>query len=101
MKEDENAVIASRKEDFEKLLPIFLVGNPDDNMNASDMDSIIRRLTVVVKLHPKSKWTDVSYFNIGKGYFYKKDYESAEATFQFVSSEFKDPNATSATTHSA
>src|SRR6266480_5015455 len=92
MKEDENAVIASRKEDYEKLLPIFLTGNPDDNMPGTDMDSIIKRLTVVVKLHPKSKWTDDSYFNIGKAYFYKKDYESAMATFQFVSSEFKDDN---------
>ena len=95
MKEDENAVMASRKENYEKLLPIYLTGNQEDNMSGSDMDSIIRRLTVVVKLHPKSKWTDDSYFNIGKAYFYKKDYESAMATFQFVSSEFKDENAAS------
>lgn len=90
-------MVEGRTEDYEKLLPIYLTGNPDDNFSSSDMDSIIRRLTVVVKLHPKSKWTDDSYFNIGKAYFYKKDYESAIATFQFVSSEFKDQNAASST----
>lgn len=93
MKEDEKTVAASRREDYEKLLPLFLTGNLEDNFPASDMDSIIKRLTVVVKLHPKSKWSDDAYFHIGKAYFYKKDYSSARATFQFVSSEFKDENA--------
>jgi tetratricopeptide (TPR) repeat protein len=90
MTEVENSVLASRKDDFDKLLPIYLLGNPEDQFSGNDLDSIIKRLTVVVKLHPKSKWADDCYFNIGKAYYYKKDYESASAAFQFVSSEFKD-----------
>src|SRR5262249_47455573 len=90
MTETENNVLAARKEDYDKILPIYLVGNPEDQFSSADMDSVIKRLTVVVKLHPKSKWADDCYFNIGKAYFYKKDYESAAATFQYVSSEFKD-----------
>src|SRR5436309_1277453 len=89
MTDAENAVLASRKDDYEKLLPIYLTGNPEDNVSSSDMDSVIKRLTIVVKLHPKSKWADDCYFNIGKAYYYKKDYCAALATFQFVSSEFK------------
>jgi tetratricopeptide (TPR) repeat protein len=90
MTEAENSVLASRKEDYDQLLPIFMLGNPEDQFSGADMDSVIKKLTVVVKLHPKSKWADDCYFNIGKSYLYKKDYESASATFQYVSSEFKE-----------
>lgn len=90
MTEVENSVLDSRKDDYDQLLPIYLLGNPDDPFSANDMDSIIKRLTVVVKLHPKSKWSDDCYFYIGKSYYYKKDYLSASAAFQYVSSEFKD-----------
>ena len=98
MTEAENSVLASRKEDYDNVLPIYLTGNPTDAFSNSDMDSIIKRLTVVVKLHPKSKWSDDCYYNIGKSYFYKKDYESASATFQYTASEFK--NTTQGTSSS-
>lgn len=99
MTESENSVTASRKEDYDKLLPIFVLGNPQDQFSSSDMDSIIKRLTVVVKLHPKSKWLDDCYFMIGKAYFYKKDYEAAAAAFQLVSAHFTDlKQGTSAST---
>jgi tetratricopeptide (TPR) repeat protein len=89
MIEYENQILASRKEDYSKLLPIYLIGNPEDAAAGTDMDSLIKRLTIVAKLHPESKWTDDAYYNIGKAYYYKKDYEASLATFQFVSSEFK------------
>jgi hypothetical protein len=95
MIEYENQVLASRKEDYSKLLPIYLIGNPEDAAAGSDMDSLIKRLTIVAKLHPKSKWTDDAYYNIGKAYYYKKDYEASLSTFQFVSSEFKDKKSSS------
>ncbi|MFI5135434.1 MAG: tetratricopeptide repeat protein, partial [Chitinophagales bacterium] len=101
MTESENSVLASRKEDYDKLLPIFMIGNPEDQFSNSDMDSIIKRLTVVVKLHPKSKWVNDCYFMIGKSYFYKKDYESAAAAFQLVSSQFNDQNQSSTASHSS
>lgn len=92
MTETEQQMRASRRDDYSKLLPIYEIGNVEDPAAGGEMDSVIKRLTVVVKLHPKSKWADDCYFNIGKAYYYKKDYESALATFQFVSSEFKDNN---------
>ncbi|MBA3649376.1 MAG: tetratricopeptide repeat protein [Chitinophagales bacterium] len=91
--EAENQMITSRKYNFDQLLPLFKVGNPDDAAGNNDMDSVIRRLTIVVKLHPDSKWTDDAYLNIGKAYYYKKNYEAALATFQYVSGKFGDKKA--------
>ncbi|MEP7128498.1 MAG: tetratricopeptide repeat protein, partial [Chitinophagales bacterium] len=98
MTETEQQMRSGKKDDYTKLLPIYDIGNADDAAAGSEMDSVIKRLTVVVKLHPKSKWTDDCYFNIGKAYYYKKNYDAALATFQFVSSEFKEkaPSTSSA-----
>lgn len=95
MTETEDQMRSSANPDYAKLLPIYEIGNADDAAQGSEMDSVIKRLTVVVKLHPKSKWADDCYFNIGKAYYYKKNYEAALATFQYVSSEFKDNSKTS------
>ncbi|MGB3074372.1 MAG: hypothetical protein WBB36_03575, partial [Chitinophagales bacterium] len=98
MTETEQQMRSGKKDDYTKLLPIYDIGNADDAAAGSEMDSVIKRLTVVVKLHPKSKWADDCYFNIGKAYYYKKNYEAALATFQYVSSEFKEkaPSTSSA-----
>ncbi|HUM47253.1 MAG TPA: hypothetical protein PLD84_10005, partial [Chitinophagales bacterium] len=100
MTEIEQQLLAGKKDDYTKLLPIYDIGNPEDPAVGGEMDSVIKRLTIVVKLHPKSKWADDCYFNIGKGYYYKKNYEAALATFQFVSSEFKDTNPASSASSS-
>lgn len=96
----ENQALAIRKDDYNTLLPIYLIGNTDDPPAGSEMDSVVKRLTVVAKLHPKSKWTPDAYFNIGKAYYYKKNWDASLATFQFVSSEFKDKKNSSSTSGS-
>lgn len=101
MTETEQQMRLGKKDDYTKLLPIYDIGNTDDPAAGSEMDSVIKRLTIVVKLHPKSKWADDCYFNIGKAYFYKKDYEAALSTFQFVSSEFKDKAPTTPSSSSS
>ncbi len=93
--EAEKQVISVRRENYEKLLPLYLTGNPDDAFSSNDLDSVVKRLTIAVKLHPKSKWADDCYYNIGKAYYYKKDYDGAQAIFQYVSSEFKADAGTS------
>ena len=101
MNEVEDQMEMAHKDDYTKLLPIYPIGNVDDPAAGGEMDSIIKRLTVVVKLHPKSKWADDCYYNIGKAYYYKKNYEAALATFQYVSSEFKDPSNPSSSSSSS
>lgn len=100
MTETEQQMRSGKKDDYSKLLSIYEIGNVDDPAAGGEMDSVIKRLTIVVKLHPKSKWADDCYFNIGKAYYYKKNYEAALATFQFVSSEFKESSSSSSTSAS-
>ncbi|MCS6990270.1 MAG: tetratricopeptide repeat protein [Chitinophagales bacterium] len=95
MTEAEKQVLDSRKDDYEQLVPLYLTGNPDDAFSATDMDSIIRRLTLVIKLRNSKKWNDDAYFNIGKAYYYKKDYTSALAAFQHVSARIGKPTPAS------
>lgn len=93
-----NKVVAgmssSLEDDYTKLLPL----NKDEAEGkgpANDLDSVITKLTVVTELHPKSKWVDDCYFLIGKSYYYKKDYEAALATNQFIVATFKDKTSAS------
>lgn len=82
---------SSLEDDYTKLLPLNKNewGGVGPN---NDLDSVITKLTVVTELHPKSKWVDDCYYLIGKSYYYKKDYESALATFQYVVATFKEPS---------
>jgi len=80
---------SSLEDDYTRLLPLFKDEEASGG-SKSDFDSIIIRLTVVTKLHPKSKWVDDCYYLIGQSYYYKEDYEDALATFQYVSAAFKD-----------
>ncbi|MBK7874093.1 MAG: hypothetical protein IPJ74_27320 [Saprospiraceae bacterium] len=56
------------------------------------MDTAIKKVSVVVNLHRPSQWTDDCYLLVGQAQFLKQDYESAEATFKYMLNEF-DPKA--------
>ncbi len=84
---------SSLEDDYTKLLPL----NKDERGGtgpSNDLDSVITKLTVVTELHPKSKWVDDCYYLIGKSYYYKKDYEPALATNQYIVATFKNPSQT-------
>ena len=80
------------KLDYTKLLPLSLSEPKDGSTVSTDLDSVIQKLALVLKLHPKSKWADDCYYLMGKSYYYKNDFKSAVATFQFISSNFEDQN---------
>ncbi|MDX1943323.1 MAG: tetratricopeptide repeat protein [Saprospiraceae bacterium] len=52
------------------------------------MDTAIKKVSVVVNLHRPSQWTDDCYLLVGQAQFLKQDYESAEATFKYMLNEF-------------
>ncbi len=76
-------------DNYTKLLPMYkYLGVEDATVVAPDLDIAMEKLTVVVNLHPYSKWVDDSYLVYGKAQYYKRDYEAAEATFRYFASEF-------------
>lgn len=79
----------SHTDNYTKLLPIYKhLAVEDATVVAQDLDIAMEKVTVVVNLHPYSKWVDDSYLVFGKAQYYKRDYEAAEATFRFFANEF-------------
>lgn len=79
----------SHTDNYTKLLPIYkYLAVEDASVVAQDLDIAMEKVTVVVNLHPYSKWVDDSYLVFGKAQYYKRDYEAAEATFRYFSNEF-------------
>ena len=62
------------------------------NAGAQDFDKAIEKGADILRKHQDSKWVDDALFLIGKSYYFKKEYFSAEQKFQelFVTTENTD-----------
>lgn len=69
------------------MFPFLAVDNT--SIVAEDMDVAIEKVAIVVKKHPYSNWVDDSYLLVGQAQLVKQDYESAEKTFRFLTTEFR------------
>lgn len=70
-------------------LPMYKYLAADDAAVVTpDLDNAMQKLTIVVNLHPYSKWVDDSYLLFGKAQYLKRDYETAEETFRYFAGEF-------------
>ncbi|OAV43147.1 tetratricopeptide repeat protein [Lewinella sp. 4G2] len=69
------------------MFPFLEVANP--TIVGDDMDVAIEKVAIVVKKHPYSNWVDDSYLLVGQAQLIKQDYESAEKTLRFLTTEFR------------
>lgn len=82
----EENIVRIHQDDPQELIPLFVV-DPQlyPNELAPEMDSLIQRASLGIQIHdPRSKWQDDLYFIVGKSYYYKGDYENAQAAFRYV-----------------
>lgn len=80
----ERAKIAS-KDDYSKLLPFYPYTFNNTAAQKQELDSVIYKCTAGILLHDlRNDWIDNSYLLIGKAYYYRKDFDSAAMTFQFI-----------------
>jgi tetratricopeptide (TPR) repeat protein len=81
---------------YDDILPVFKLAKEDSEAKSGKsagnqtMDEAIKKASLVVQRHEQSKWIDDCYFEIGRAYFYKKDYFTAAETFQFAAGRYKD-----------
>lgn len=61
---------------------------PNPEVVSKDLDEAIKKVSVVATLHPNSQWVDDCYLLIGKSYYLKQDFESAQNAFEFFVDEF-------------
>lgn len=75
-----------KKDNFEQLIDLFPFDpNKDSTVFASDMDTIIRKASVGIQIHdPRTKWADDLYLLMGEAYYFKGDYERADASFKYI-----------------
>lgn len=104
VKKGENKIKATYKEDYDKILPIFIYGD-DESAKASypDMEKAIEKCENVIRKHtikataiaqkkPEyNKWIDDNYLVIGKAYLYKRNYAKAGEVFNYVNRKYKNP----------
>ena len=70
-----------------EMFPFLEVDNP--SIVGENLDKAIEKVAIVVKKHPYSNWVDDSYLLVGQAQLIKQDYESAEKTLRFMTTEFR------------
>jgi tetratricopeptide (TPR) repeat protein len=84
-----NAVVErakiSNKDDYSKLLSFYPYSLENTAAQKQELDSVIYKSTAGILLHDlRNDWVDNMYMLIGKSYYYRKDFDSAGMTFQFI-----------------
>lgn len=91
MKTNEETLHSQWVDDYDTLLPVFIYGGPEQSQSMQPaMDEIIKKASIVIELHGKSKWVDDCYFLIGKANFYKGDFQESLKAFQYVVAHYSD-----------
>ena len=74
-----------QKNDYSKLLSYYSYSLDNTASQKTDLDSVIYKATAGILLHDlRSNWVDNLYLLIGQAYYFKKDFDSAIMTFQFI-----------------
>ena len=80
---------ASFKEDYTRLLPFYNFSLDATLSQKRELDSVIYKCTMGILIHDtRDDWIDNLYLLIGRTYYYKKDFDSAFITFQFINWAF-------------
>ncbi|MEO6729786.1 MAG: hypothetical protein ABIN01_01120 [Ferruginibacter sp.] len=76
---------AAQKDDYTKLLSYYPYSLENTASQKSELDSVIFKATAGILLHDlRNDWIDNMYLLMGKAFFFRKDFDSAAATFQFI-----------------
>lgn len=77
------------QDNYLELLDIYEYTEVDNpKAIAEQVDEALKKVTVVINLHPYSQWSDDCYLLAGKALYLKQDYEGAEKAFRFLLNEY-------------
>ena len=80
----ERAKIA-QKDDYTKLLSYYPYSLENTATQKQELDSVIYKAPAGILIHDlRNDWIDNMYLLMGQAYFFRKDFDSAAATFQFI-----------------
>ena len=76
---------AAQQDDYAKLLSFYPYSLDNTSQQATELDSVIYKSTAGILLHDlRTDWVDNMYFLIGKAYYFRKTFDTASLTFQFI-----------------
>jgi tetratricopeptide (TPR) repeat protein len=76
---------ASFKDDYTQLIPFYNYTLQATAQQKSDIDSVIYKCTAGILLHDlRNDWIDNLYLLMGKAYMFRRDFDSATQTFQYI-----------------
>lgn len=98
LKDAQRTVEKSWKDDYTRILPVFINGTEEQAKGIkANTDRAIEKGSKVTKKHSmrfsgveKNPQIDDAYLLIGKSCYYAHDYKGAEATFQYIIANWKD-----------
>ena len=80
-------------DNFSQIIPVFPTIASDQNKAvAPELDKVVEKVTKVAIIHEAGDWVDDCYVMMGKAQFLKKDFETAEETFEYFQEEFNPSN---------
>lgn len=90
------------QENYTRVLPVFSRHTKEEATSISpQMDRTVEKGSKAIKKHSifikgkeYNKWIPYAYVMMGKAFFYKKEYETAQRTFNFILNNYKIPEIT-------
>lgn len=80
---------ANQLDDYSQFISFYPYNLNSSAQNTITLDSVIQKATAGILLHDlRNKWIDDLFLLIGKAYFFKKQYDSAAITFQYINYAF-------------
>ncbi|MBC7903772.1 MAG: tetratricopeptide repeat protein, partial [Gemmatimonadaceae bacterium] len=77
------------KDDFSELISFYNYTIDGTSRYKTDLDSVIYKTTAGILLHDlRTNWVDNFYLLMGQAYFYRKSFDSAYLTFQYLNFAF-------------
>ncbi|CAN5200881.1 hypothetical protein BH11BAC6_BH11BAC6_01710 [soil metagenome] len=74
----------SNQEDYTQLLPFYSY-SLDNTAGSGELDSVIYKCNAGILLHDlRNDWIDNLYLLLGQAYFYRKNFDSANAVFRYI-----------------
>ena len=85
-----DAAKAQNKDNYTSLLSFFPYSLEQISGNKTELDSVIFKANNAILLHDlRSDWVDDFFLLMGKAYFFKRDFDSAAITFQYINYTFQ------------
>ncbi|MBX2923886.1 MAG: tetratricopeptide repeat protein [Chitinophagaceae bacterium] len=89
----ENVIAGAKqgfRDDYTELLPFYNYTLDATAAQKTELDSVLQKCNAGILLHDlRNEWIDDMYFLMGKAYFFKKEFDSAGITFQYLNYYFQ------------